>query len=112
MLHHLQRNLWRRENSIVFVGYAAPGTLARRLIDGVESVHILGEAIPVHARIHTIRGFSAHADADELLRWHEQTAGARTTFLVHGEETAMATFANHLEKTKIVMPEPHSSYDI
>jgi metallo-beta-lactamase family protein len=52
--HHLQRNLGREDSSIVFVGYAAVGTLARRIIDGAKQVNILGEDIPVRARIYTI----------------------------------------------------------
>src|SRR5512137_2567783 len=60
--HHLRHNLWRKHSSIVFVGYAANGTLARQIIDGAPHVHLFGEEIPVQASIHTINGFSAHAD--------------------------------------------------
>jgi metallo-beta-lactamase family protein len=85
--HHLQHNLDRDNCAIVFVGYAAAGTLARRIIDGAKQVRIFGEDIPVKARIYTINGFSAHADQVELLAWQKQT-GAKRTFLVHGEERA------------------------
>ncbi len=60
--HHLRHNLWRQNSSVVFVGFAAKGTLARQIIDGAKSVWLFGEEIPVRARIHTINGFSAHAD--------------------------------------------------
>ena len=63
--HHLKHNLWRAEASVVFVGYAATGTLARRIIDGAKQVEVLGEQIPVRARIYTINGFSGHADQAE-----------------------------------------------
>jgi Cft2 family RNA processing exonuclease len=57
--HHLKHNLWNEHISVVFVGYAAQGTLARRIIDGAESVRVYSEDIPVRAAIHTIGGFSA-----------------------------------------------------
>ncbi|MGB5764604.1 MAG: MBL fold metallo-hydrolase RNA specificity domain-containing protein [Sedimenticolaceae bacterium] len=60
--HHLEHNLWNKHNSVVFVGYAAQGTLARRIIDGGWWVRIFGEDIPVRADVHTIGGFSAHAN--------------------------------------------------
>ncbi|CAG0972064.1 partial Ribonuclease, partial [Gammaproteobacteria bacterium] len=58
--HHLKHNLWRQRSSIVFVGYAAAGTLARRIIDGARAVRVFNEEIPVRAQIWTINGFSAH----------------------------------------------------
>jgi len=101
--HHLRHNLWRRDSSIVFVGFAAPGTLARILIDGAEHVRLFGDEIPVNARLYTIGGFSAHADRDELLQWHRAIAPART-ILVHGEERAMRAFAGRLADTEVMMP--------
>jgi metallo-beta-lactamase family protein len=101
--HHLKHNLSRPQSSIVFVGYAAAGTLARRIIDGAKEVSIFGEEIPVHARIYTINGFSAHADQAELLAWHQQT-GAGRTFLVHGDNAVMQSFATKLTDTRIEMP--------
>jgi metallo-beta-lactamase family protein len=101
--HHLKHNLWRRDSSIIFVGYAARGTLARRIVDGERQVHIFGEEIPVRASIHTIGGFSAHADRDQLLAWHRVTA-ARQTVLVHGDEKAMQAFAAQLTQSSTVMP--------
>jgi len=89
--HHLKHNLWRRDASIIFVGYAAAGTPARRIIDGAKYVNLFGEEIPVHARIHTINGFSAHADRDELLAW-QRAIKPDTTFLVHGDEQVMYSF--------------------
>ena len=82
--HHLRHNLWRPQASVIFVGYAAQGTLARKIIDGAKQVEIFGETIAVRAEIHTINGFSAHADQAELLAWHAQTHAERT-ILVHGE---------------------------
>jgi len=109
--HHLKHNLGRENSSIVFVGYAAVGTLARQIIDGAKKVNILGEDIPVRARIYTINGFSAHADESELLAWQKQT-GAKRTFLVHGEEDVMRQFASHLDDTRVEMPEPNQVFEL
>jgi len=109
--HHLQHNLGREDSSVVFVGYAAVGTLARHIIDGAKEVEIFGERIPVRARIYTINGFSAHADQADLLAWQKQT-GAKRTFLVHGEEETMRSFATHLGNTRINLPEPNQVFEL
>ena len=110
--HHLRHNLWRKQSSIVFVGFAANGTLARRIIDGASRVRIFGEDIPVHAKIHTINGFSAHADQAELLAWHRRTGTPERTFLVHGEEDVMSRFATQLHDTQVEMPMLGQSYTL
>ncbi len=104
VIHHLKHNLWRKNASVILVGFAAAGTLARRLVDGAEEVRIFGEEIPVKAQIHTINGFSAHADRDELLAWHRSVA-ADHTFLVHGEEEVMENFSELLEAGTVSMPQ-------
>jgi len=110
--HHLEQHLWRRESAIVFVGFAARGTLARQIIDGARSVRIFGEDIPVRATIHTINGFSAHADQCELLAWHQRCGRPEKTFLVHGEADTMLAFAALLKNTEVLMPLLHQSFDI
>ena len=107
--HHLQHHLGREDSSVVFVGYAAVGTLARRIVDGAKQVTIFGEDIPVRARIYTINGFSAHADQAELLAWQKQTE-AKRTFLVHGEEDTMKQFAAKLTNTRVEMPGPNQVF--
>jgi metallo-beta-lactamase family protein len=82
--HHLKHNLWRERSSVVFVGYAAEGTLARRIIDGAASVRVFNDEIRVRAQVWTINGFSAHADRPSLLAWLGE-APRRKVFLVHGE---------------------------
>ncbi|HLJ18568.1 MAG TPA: MBL fold metallo-hydrolase [Stellaceae bacterium] len=110
--HHLKHNLWRRESSVVFVGFAAKGTLAREIIDGARQVEVLGEEIPVRAHIHTINGFSAHADQAELLAWRAAIKGAETTFLVHGEGPTMETFARKLPPGRIEIPQLHQQFEL
>jgi len=110
--HHLKHNLWREDSSVVFVGFAAYGTLARRIVDGAKEVRIFGDQMRVRAEIHTIGGFSAHADRDELLAWHRQTGNPQRTFLVHGEEETMASFAQHLHDTEVIMPEQNDTFSL
>ena len=109
--HHLRNNLWKPEAAVIFVGFAAQGTLARTIIDGAEEVRIFQDEIAVNASIYTINGFSAHADQRELLAWHGKT-GAKRTFLVHGEESTMQTFAGLLAGTEVIMPEQHSVHNL
>jgi metallo-beta-lactamase family protein len=82
--HHLRHNLWRQSAGVIFVGYAARGTPARRIIDGAETVRLLGDDVRVRARIWTINGFSAHAGQRDLLAWLH-AAQADKAVLVHGE---------------------------
>jgi metallo-beta-lactamase family protein len=114
VLHHLQYNLWRKESSVVFVGYASEGTLARRIIDGQKEVRIFGEEVRVAARIYTIGGFSAHADQQELLDWHRSSGTPAITFLVHGEAGGRATLAEMLRGRGLHVEEPalHASYHL
>jgi metallo-beta-lactamase family protein len=85
IVHHLKHNLGRRECNLVFTGFQAVGTLGRAIVDGRERVRIHGEQYEVRARIHTLGGFSAHGDQQDLLRWHAGVAGRPRTYLVHGE---------------------------
>jgi metallo-beta-lactamase family protein len=109
--HHLRQHLGRSKSSVIFVGYAATGTLPRRIIDGAREVRIFGDHIQVQAHIYTINGFSAHADQAELLAWHKRT-GAKRTFLVHGELKSMQSFAGHLDGARVELPEPSQTFDL
>jgi metallo-beta-lactamase family protein len=109
--HHLAHNISRPECSIIFVGYAATGTAARRIIDGAKDVSILGKYVPVRAQIHTINGFSAHADQKELLAWRDSIANKQMTVLVHGELGSMQTFAGQLTG-KVLMPKLNDEIDL
>jgi metallo-beta-lactamase family protein len=109
--HHLQHNIERPESSVVFVGFAAKRTLARQIIDGAQQVNIFGQMLQVRAHLHTINGFSAHADRDELLAWHALAAPKRT-FLVHGEDDTMHRFAESLHDTDVELPVLHQQFDL
>jgi len=110
--HHLRHNLAHSDCSVIFVGFAAQGTLARIIVDGARSVRLWGREIPVRAKIHTINGFSAHAGRSELLAWHRQTGKPEITFLVHGEPEKKESFAKALKHTRVEMPKLHQKYVI
>ncbi len=110
--HHAKQNIWRPECSVVFVGYAAKGTPARQIMDGAKSIRLFGEDIAVRAHIESIGGFSAHADQKGLLAWRNAIDGVQTTFLVHGEQTVMQTFAKLLPGGHVEMPAPNQAYEL
>lgn len=67
--HHLKHNIWNPKSTILFVGYQAPGTLGRTIVDGAKRVKIFGEEFSVNARIEYIEGYSGHADQQWLLNF-------------------------------------------
>lgn len=95
--HHLRYNLWKPEAHVVIVGYQAQGTTGRLIVDGADRVKIFGEYVAVKAHIHTIGGFSAHADQKGLLNWTEHfKQPPANTVVVHGEPHASETFSSLL----------------
>jgi len=95
--HHLRHNLWRPEATVLFVGYQAPGTLGRILLEGADRVRIHGQSIAVRARIRCIESFSAHADRGELIAWAKARLPVRgALFLTHGEAEAMQALRDGL----------------
>ncbi len=87
--HHLKNHLWRRDATVLLVGFQASGTLGRLLEDGEKTVRIHGEDIDVKAAIRGFEDYSGHADGPELVQWLEDRMPiARTLFLTHGEEQA------------------------
>lgn len=113
--HHLKHNLWRKECSIMFVGFQAHGTLGRHIIDGAKVVDVLGENIIVRAGIHTLGGLSAHADQSELLNWISKFKKTPEIFIVHGEEKASIEFQsliNERFKYKTHVPNKGEEFEI
>jgi len=97
IVHHLKHNLGRPECDVVFSGFQAQGTTGRAIVDGREYVRIHGESIKVAARVHTLGGFSAHGDQQDLLRWHDAIPGRPPVWLVHGESQAAAGLREALQ---------------
>ena len=95
--HHLKHNLWRKESTILFVGYQAEGTLGRTLIEGAEKVRIFGEEISVNASIRQLPGVSGHADNEGLIRWISSvTPKPEKVFVTHGDDQVCQIFRDRL----------------
>jgi metallo-beta-lactamase family protein len=99
IMHHLRHNLPIPETAVLIVGFQSPGTLGRKLVDGAPAVMIMGEEIPVRASVHTMGGFSAHADQNGLLDWFGVMAPSRPrTIVTHGEDRARTAFSEQLQQ--------------
>ena len=95
--HHLKHNLWRANSAVVFVGFQSPGTLGRRLLDGVEKAKLFGEEIAVKAKIVNFQGLSSHADHDHLIEWIKAfDPKPAHVFVVHGDADVAPAFADEL----------------
>jgi metallo-beta-lactamase family protein len=98
VLHHLKHNLERPECHVVIVGFQAPGTLGRQLVDRTPEVRIHGQRVRCLAQIHTLGGLSAHGDQADLLRWYDSFAGRPPVYLVHGEVPSSEGLAEKLRE--------------
>lgn len=113
--HRLRNWLWRREATVLLVGYQANGTLGRLLADGAPVVRMKGEQIEVHARIRKLDLYSGHADGPELATWlKKRLPVSGTVFMVHGEEKAIeglrARLSDRLPQSRLVDPRLDASF--
>lgn len=117
VLHHLKNNIEDPRNTIVIVGWQAPDTLGRRLVEKQKRVHILGREYERRAQVEVINGLSAHADRSELLDWAGHI-GKRPhhTFLVHGEPAPATALAEALRSQlgfpNVQIPERNGNYEL
>ncbi|MBR3629062.1 MAG: MBL fold metallo-hydrolase, partial [Oscillospiraceae bacterium] len=95
--HHLKHNLWQPQNTVLFVGYQAYGTLGRSLVEGATSVRLFGEPVQVAAQIKQLPGISGHADVDGLTNWISHIRDVGRVFVVHGESNTADNFTAHLQ---------------
>ena len=97
--HHLKHNLWRKECTILFVGYQAVGTLGRNICEGASEVKLFGETVEIRAEIKQLLGLSGHADKAGLTDW---ILGFKNTpskvFVVHGDDEVCDIFADYLNR--------------
>ena len=106
--HHLKHNLWNPNNTILFVGYQAVGTLGRSIVEGAKKVKIFGEEIAVNARVEYIEGYSGHADQEWLMNFiYSFLKKPKHIFLVHGEpEGQLILKEKILQETEIPVTIP------
>ena len=106
--HHLKHNIWNPKSTILFVGYQAPGTLGRIIVDGAKRVKIFGEEFNVNARVEYLEGYSGHADQQWLLNFvYSFIKKPKHIFLVHGEPNGQLVLKDKIvESTKIPVTIP------
>ena len=114
--HHLKHNIWNPKNTILFVGYQAPGTLGRKIVDGAKTVKIFGEEIAVNARVEYIEGYSGHADQAGLLHFVDSfVKKPNHIFLVHGEEESQKVLRDKINENfdlPVSIPDYCESFDL
>lgn len=114
--HHLKHNLWNPNSTILFVGYQAPGTLGRKIVEGAKTVKIFGEEISVNANIEYIEGYSGHADQEWLLNFiYSFTQKPKTIFLVHGEPEGQMVLKQKIQgntQIPVIIPEYGEEYEL
>ena len=113
--HHLKHHLWRPQDHVVFAGYQAAGTLGREIVDGAREVNLWGEPVRVAAHIHTLGGFSAHADRDGLADWYGACGACAPVALVHGEPRARIGLSAELRRrfgVTPLLPNPGQSLEV
>ena len=96
--HHFKHRIWHSNNTVIFVGFQAQGTLGRLLVDGLDKIRMFGDEFVVRAQIETLGGFSAHAGQQGLIDWISRFENTQHKFLVHGEEEAMQILSDKLSK--------------
>lgn len=97
IVHHLLHRLSSPENTVLFTGYQAEGTLGRRLLEGASHVHILRSEVRVEASVEKLNSLSAHADQGEILQWLRNfKTPPKHTFIVHGEPNAQHALAEKI----------------
>ena len=94
--HHLKHNLWKPENTILFVGYQASNTLGRSLIEGAKKVKLFGETVKVAAEIKQLPGVSGHADVNGLMEWASAINDVKKFFIIHGEASSAESFTQKI----------------
>lgn len=114
--HHLKHNLWNPKNTILFVGYQAPGTLGAKIVGGEKKVKIFGEEVAVNARIEYIEGYSGHADQEWLLNFvYSFINKPKHIFLIHGEPDGQKILKDKIQESTdiaVTIPDYGETYEL
>jgi metallo-beta-lactamase family protein len=99
ILHHLAQRLPDPKNTVVFIGFQAPGTRGFTIKSGAREVKIFGDVVPIRAQVAALEQFSDHADTPELLQWLRTfPRKPPATYLVHGEPAASSQLRDTMIK--------------
>ncbi len=102
---HLANYLPDPNSSVIFVGYQAPGSLGREILEGKSPVRIDRRTVPVRAEAHYLSSFSGHADYRQIGEWLNRSDRIGHIFIIHGQPEASAGLKRHIEE---VTPFPAS----
>lgn len=116
IMHHLSKYLDDERTGLLVIGFQAPGTLGRKIMQGQKIVHIFGKPTTVRAEIQMIESFSAHGDRGKIARWlHAEEGSVQKIFLVHGDDSAKMSFASYLENTlsaEVIIPRMNQVFEL
>jgi metallo-beta-lactamase family protein len=99
ILHHLAQRLPDPKNTVIFIGFQAPGTRGFTIKSGAPEVKIFGDIVPIRAQVAALEQFSDHADTPELLQWLRTfPKKPPATYLVHGEPAASSQLRDTMTK--------------
>lgn len=97
IIHHEIDHLDDKNNTILFLGYQAVGTLGRKISEGAREIEVNGQKVKVLARIEHIDGYSSHKDSDHLVEFVNDTASTvKKVFVVMGETSVSLFLAQRL----------------
>lgn len=89
ILHHLKAYLEKQKTNVIFVGYQSEESLGRQIQNLVTPLKIADAEVDNKAQIHSLHGFSGHADQSELITWLSEIKSPKKIFLVHGESNGL-----------------------
>ena len=99
VVHHLAALAGDSRNTVLLVGFQAPGTRGADLAAGVRQLKALGRYVPVHCAVEVFHGLSVHADGDELVAWlaaGPEVPAPEACYVVHGEPASARALAERL----------------
>jgi metallo-beta-lactamase family protein len=117
ILHHLKNSIGDPRNTVLIVGWQAPHTLGRRLVERLPVVRIFGMEQQLEAEVTTLNGFSGHADQPVLLDWVKALDKPPSqVFVVHGEPEAAQVLADRLRRDvgclRVIIPDLYQSFEV
>jgi metallo-beta-lactamase family protein len=116
VLHHLRHSVEDPRNALLIVGFQAPDTLGRRIVEKQPRLRIMDDWFDLRAEVLALDGFSAHADREDFRRWFEGTGGEiGHAFVVHGEGAALPALSELLQpfvRSPVRIPKLHETADV
>ncbi|MBD3287118.1 MBL fold metallo-hydrolase [candidate division WOR-3 bacterium] len=117
VVHHLKKTIPDPKNLVIITGFQAPGTLGRRIVEGVESIRLYGEEFPLNCEVEVLNEYSAHADRTDLINMFKgyDPKNVKQVFLVHGDERqtlALGKAVAELGYEHVEIPEVDQEFEL